>query len=142
MRRYCKGVLALLVLVFHPVILLAAALLLVFTIGTIGCWSASREWSVIQKEVTTYVLENKDSIPISNPNRDQTFVYTTDGSWDTYLEFGYYYSSDDTYRHVTPTKENKYKKGYRVYGIPNEKHDWYYTARLCEHWYYYELHDG
>jgi len=142
MKRYFKWFLALLVLVFHPIILLVAVLLLVLTLGTIGGWCASWEWNTIQKEVTAYVLENKDSIPLNSPDRDQTFVYMTGGSWDTHLEFGYYYSSDDTYRYVTPTKENKYKKGYRMYGIPNDKHDWYYTAKLCDHWYYYELHDS
>ena len=142
MKRYKDGFLTLLIMSLVPVAILVAFLLLFFIIGTIGSWHASWEWRAIQKEVTAYVLENKDSISISNPDRDQSFIYTIDGSWDTYLEFGYYYSSDDTYHYVKPTKENRYKKGYRAYGIPNDKHDWYYTAKLCDHWYYYELHDG
>lgn len=142
MKRCADWFLTWLILILIPVAIPTAVFLLIFITGTIGNWHTSQEWNAIEREVTAYVLENKDSIPINNPDHNQTFVYTTDGSWDAYLEFGYYYSSDDTYRHVTPTKENKYKKGYRVYGIPNEKHDWYYTARLCEHWYYYELHDG
>lgn len=142
MKRYKGRLLTSLIVILVPVAILVAFLLLFFTTGTIGSWCASQEWSAIHEEVATYVLENKVSIPISNPDQDQTFVYTTGGSWDTYLEFGYYYSSDDTYHYVKPVKENKYKKGYRAYGIPNDKHDWYYTAKLCEHWYYYELHDG
>ena len=35
-----------------------------------------------------------------------------------------------------------YRHGYRTYGIPDEDTDWYYEERICENWFYYEIHDG
>lgn len=30
----------------------------------------------------------------------------------------------------------------RTYDIPDDSTDWYYSERICENWFYYEIHDG
>jgi len=29
-----------------------------------------------------------------------------------------------------------------VDGYPDDPTDWYYMERICENWFYYEVHDG
>ena len=141
MKQRFKWLLAILLLWFHPIVELAAGLLLVLAIGAIGGWHASWEWNVIQKEVTAYVLENKDSIELSAPRGYQSFVYTYTPTFDGGIEFGYYYSKDNTYNGNT-SKKNRYRKGYRTDNYGGDPFDWYYTEKICDHWFYYEDHDG
>ncbi len=78
----------------------------------------------IKNDTFRYVLENKDTIQLNPSVNHQEFIFTTTGSWDTYVEYGYYYSADDTYD-IKPTEESKYKRGYRYDGIhsdPLERH--------------------
>lgn len=92
----------------------------------------------IRNEIFSYVQENLNNIELSNPNRSQDFFYTATGLQDSGVEYGYYYAPDDDYAlHGEP-----YRKGYRTYGIPDDDTDWYYTERICENWFYYEIHDG
>ena len=141
MKRHFEDFRALLLVVFIPVIVLAAVLLLIFAIGTIGAWHASWEWGTIQKEVMTYVLENKDSIELNVPRGYQNFVYTYTPTFDGGIEFGYYYSEDNTYNGDTSEK-NRYRKGYRTDNYGGDPFDWYYTEKICDYWFYYEDHDG
>lgn len=92
----------------------------------------------IRNEIYSYVQENSDAIELTNPNSYQEFFYTSTGLQDGGVEYGYYYAPDDDYAlHSEP-----YRNGYRLYGIPDDDTDWYYTERICENWFYYEIHDG
>lgn len=141
MKRCADWFLTSLIVIVIPVAIATAVLLLIFAIGTIGVWHASWEWSAIQKEVTTYVLENKDSIELNAPHGYQNFVYTYTPTFDGGIEFGYYYSEDSTYNGDTSEK-NRYRKGYRTDNFGGDPFDWYYTEKICDHWFYYEDHDG
>lgn len=141
MKQHFKWFFAILLMGFHPIIEFAAVLLLVFILGIIGGWHASWEWNAIQKEVTAYVLENKDSIELNAPRGYQSFVYTYTPTFDGGIEFGYYYSEDNTYNGDT-SKNNRYRKGYRTDDYGGDPFDWYYTEKICDQWFYYEDHDG
>ena len=92
----------------------------------------------IRNDVFEYVLENKDAIELKNKNESEEFIFTTTGLSIGGVEYGYYYSP---YNDYSMTGEPN-KKGYRINGIPDESTDWYYTERICENWFYYEIHDG
>lgn len=92
----------------------------------------------IRNDVFAYVLENKDNVELKNKNESEEFLFTTTGLSIGGVEYGYYYAPDDDYF----IKGESYKGGYRTYGIPDEPTDWYYTERICENWFYYEIHDG
>ena len=79
-----------------------------------------------------------DSIELTNPNSYQEFLYEATGLQDGGVEYGYYYAPDDDYA----LRGEPYRNGYRIYGIPDDDTDWYYTERICENWFYYEIHDG
>ena len=105
-----------------------------FVISILGNIQNSR----IRNEVFSLVLETKDSIKLDDSNMSQEFFYTATGLSIGGVEYGYYYSPNDDYS----IKGESYKRGYRTYGIPDESTDWYYTERICENWFYYEIHDG
>lgn len=141
MKRYLKWILIPLALILFPIIILIGVAIVVFTIGSIGSWHASLEWKAIQNEITAYVLENKDSIEQSVADGYQRFVYTYTPTFDGGIEFGYYYSEDNTYNGDT-SKEKRYRKGYRTDDFGGDPFDWYYTEKICDQWFYYEDHDG
>jgi len=157
MKRYAKLLLIPLALILAPVAILIAFILLILVIFLIVGWCADAEQYRIQKEITAYVLENKSTIEIDSPLGHQAFHYFGTGSWDTEVNYGYYYSPEDVYlfayedplydesgiygyplslEHSTP-----YKNGYREEGLYGDDQDWYYTEKICANWYYYELHD-
>lgn len=140
-KRHIKWILIPVALILSPVIILVEVFIVIFIIGSISNWHASLEWEAIQNEITTYVLENKDSIEIDTLYGYQHFEYTYTGFWDASVEFGYYYSENDTHN-GNPTEDERYKNGYRIDGIDGDPVDWYYSEKICDHWYYYELHDG
>ena len=102
----------------------------------------------IKTEILEYVLQNKDSIEIDAPFGYQVFRYAGTGDVTSSVDYGYYYSENDVYLSyggggLSMKPETKYKNGYRYYGaINNDPTDWYYTEKICDNWYYYELHDG
>ena len=122
-----------------------AAALLFFTPfvfpGAIGGMIGHIRDRQIREDAFQYVLENKDTLQRDAIRSHQEVIFTTTGSWDTYVEYGYYYSEDDTYI-FTPTKEAEYKRGYRIDDVYGDPLDWYYTEKICDNWYYYEYHDG
>ena len=89
------------------------------------CWS-----------VSNYVLENRDSIVVIDDH--QSFVYKTTGMVSAGVEYGYYFDAYDQF----DMKGIPYHNGIRVDGYPDDSTDWYYTERICENWFYYEVHDG
>jgi len=92
----------------------------------------------IRSEIFSYVRENADHISLTTPDASQDFFYKATGLQDGGVEYGYYYTpEDDHILHGEP-----HRKGYRIYGIPDDKTDWYYSERICPNWFYYEIHDG
>lgn len=92
----------------------------------------------IRNEIFTLVQENAQNIELSSSDSYQEFFYTATGLQDGGVEYGYYYSPDDDYC----LQGEPYRRGYRTYGIPDDSTDWYYSERICENWFYYEIHDG
>ena len=94
------------------------------------------ETRTMRKEVTEYVLENKDQIEVTETR--QIFPYAYTGLAIAGVEYGYYYNAEDRFE----MKGKPYRNGYRTVGYPDDPTDWYYTERICENWFYYEMHDG
>lgn len=92
----------------------------------------------IRNEIFEYVMENKDAIELENPALRQEFYYKSTGLSIGGVEYGYIYSPSNDFSYGG----EKYRSGYRTYGIPDEDTDWYYEERICENWFYYEIHDG
>ena len=92
----------------------------------------------IRCEVFAYVLDNRQSIDLTDSGMYQEFFYSASGMQDGGTEYGYYFEPNDAY---VVTGE-PYRGGYRTFGIPDDTTDWYYTERICENWFYYEIHDG
>ena len=113
-----------------------AGLLLV----TVPFWGAlvygKIENRVICREVTNYVIENRDSIVVIDDH--QSFVYKTTGMVSAGVEYGYYFDAENEFA----MKGMSYRNGIRVDGYPDDRTDWYYTEQICENWFYYEVHDG
>ena len=94
-----------------------------------------------EREVFSYVLENKDTLPRQESGDGHIAYKYLPILHDVSIEYGYYYSPSDTYS-IYVSSKNKYRKGYRDDGIYGDDLDWYYTSKICDHWYYYEFHDG
>ena len=96
------------------------------------------ERNQIRNEIFEYVIENKDEIDLENPALRQEFYYKPTGLSISGVEYGYVYNPRNDFSYGG----EKYRNGYRTYGIPDEDTDWYYEERICENWFYYEIHDG
>lgn len=136
----------------------ALLLVLFFALpGMAGGIVGSIEQYRVRSDVFKFVLENRDAIDITSPYGEQAFHHTDTGSWDTSVYFGYYFSVDDNYRFIyedplwgggeygssiSPNESRAYKKGIRIDGVFGDSIDWYYTEKICDNWYYYELHNG
>ena len=130
-NRFLRNILLIIVILLSPLILLGLRLAGLSILGEV-------QRCQIRNEIFSYVQENSDTIELTNPNSYQEFFYTATGLQDGGVEYGYYYAPDDDYAlHGEP-----YRNGYRIYGIPDDDTDWYYTERICENWFYYEMHDG
>lgn len=57
--------------------------------------SGQVERDQIRCKVFLYVLENRNTIELENPNSQQEFFYTATGLQDGGVEYGYYYAPDD-----------------------------------------------
>ena len=147
-----------LLIVIACVCCVALLLVLFFALpGMVGGIAGSIEQQKIRRDVLDFVLENKDTIEVTSPHGKQAFHYKDTGSWDTSVYFGYYYSAEDNYLFIyeaplwgsgeygstiSYNESRSYKKGIRIDGIFGDPIDWYYTEKICDNWYYYELHDG
>ena len=130
-NRFPRYILLIIAISLAPLILCYLLLAGVFIFGEV-------QRCQIRNEIFSYVQKNSDAIELTNPNSYQEFFYTATGLQDGGVEYGYYYAPDDDYAlHGEP-----YRNGYRIYGIPDDDTDWYYTERICENWFYYEIHDG
>ncbi|MDR0952127.1 MAG: hypothetical protein LBM18_04315 [Oscillospiraceae bacterium] len=111
----------------------------------------------ITKEIFEYVEQNNDNIEFETTTDCYAFYYDSTGSWDTQVDYGYYYSENDVplFAHgsllygdsiygyeITPQSSQRLGRGYKIDGIYGDELDWYYTEKICDHWYYYEVHDG
>lgn len=130
-NRFLRNILLIIVILLAPLILLGLLLAGLSILGEV-------QYCQIRNEIFSYVEENFDRIELTNPNGYQKFFYTATGLQDGGVEYGYYYTPDDDY----VLSGEPYRNGYRIYGIPDDDTDWYYTERICENWFYYEIHDG
>ena len=93
----------------------------------------------IRNEIFDYVLENQAELEQSISGGYKNFVYTTTGLTPTVsAEYGLFYSTSNN----NGKYGYKYKTGYRMDAYLDDDFDWYYEERICENWYYYEIHDG
>ena len=130
-NRFLRCILVIIAILLAPLILFYLLLAGLFIFSEV-------QRSQIRNEIFSYVQENSDAIERTNPNSYQEFFYTATGLQDGGVEYGYYYAPDDDYA----LHGEAYRNGYRIYGIPDDNTDWYYTERICENWFYYEIHDG
>ncbi len=120
--------------------ILVIPLLLAVFLGGTWLYTQFRNRS-IQKEVSEYVLANKDAWEQGELTDKKEIPYTFTGLMIGGVEYGYYYSEDDTHC-IYAGEEAAYRDGYRYDGYPDDPTDWYYSVRICENWFYYEVHDG
>ena len=130
-NRFLRYILLIIAILLAPLILFYLLLAGLFIFGEV-------QRCQIRNEIFSYVQENSDAIERTNPNSYQEFFYTATGLQDGGVEYGYYYAPDDDYA----LHGESYRNGYRIYGIPDDDTDWYYTEWICENWFYYEIHDG
>ena len=134
-RELLKGILLIPAAILTPLIILVE-LWLVF-LGVTYLYDQINR-NQIRSEIFSYVQKNVDRIELTNSSSYEEFFYTATGLQDGGVEYGYYYSpNDDHTLHGEP-----YRKGYRTHGIPDDRTDWFYSERICENWFYYEIHDG
>lgn len=131
MKKVTKFIVSFILAILIIPVIIAASLL------TIWIWGKVQD-SQIKNEIFAYVTQNKDSIALEDPDKYQEYFYTATGLQDGGVEYGYYYNPDDDY--ILARKP--YRTGYRTNGIPDDPSDWYYEERICENWFYYEIHDG
>lgn len=112
--------------------------ILIASVLLYGWISVKIEDYTTRNQIIEYVLVNRDSIDVNNNGRYQGFTYSYRGNITAYVEYGYYYSPNDTYQWC----DEPYRDGFRTYGVPDEKTDWCYNEKICDNWYYYEIHDG
>ncbi len=121
------------------ILLILFILLLLISAPFVGAFLCGKiENAAMRKEIISYVLENKDHIERANVNQYQQFCYLSTGLPSASVEYGYYFAPDDQY-FMTGSLCGK---GRRVDRYPDDAADWYYTERICENWFYYEIHDG
>ena len=99
------------------------------------------------KEISSYVLENKDVIPRNSDT--EFYTHKTTGIYDAGIIYGYYYTEsdeiliagDDVY--PADLGNDIYESDGGTYiGKPNSGVDWYFTKKITDNWYYFELHFG
>ena len=118
-------------------VILVPFLILCFLFGSVFIYGEAQRCR-IHDEICSYVLENRDEIVLTDSYNYQEFFYTATGLLDGGVEYGYYYSPTDRFNF----SGESFRNGYRIYGIPDDDTDWYYSERICENWFYYEIHDG
>ena len=99
------------------------------------------------REISSYVLENKDVIP--HKNETEFYTHKTTGLFDAGVFYGYYYTKSDK---ITVAGDDVYPSnlgsgvyeadGDTYFGKPNSGTDWYFTKKITDNWYYFELHCG
>ena len=90
----------------------------------IGSGHREIETRTMRKEVTEYVLENKDQNEVTEIR--QIFPYAYTDLAIAGVEYGYYYDVEDRFE----IKDEPYRNGYRTVGYPDAPTDWYYTERI------------
>lgn len=134
-KKHAKVIPLILLIFLSPIIVVV--LLLGIGFAALSIWGEVQHYQ-IRNEIISYVQENFQSLVLTSPDSHQEFFYTATGFQDGGIEYGYYYSPDDD--HIF--QGEPYRKGNRTYGIPDDPTDWYYSERICENWFYYEVHDG
>lgn len=102
-------------------------------------------------KISDYVIQNKDEI--SHNGKEEFFIHDGTGLPTAGVYYGYYYTVDN--EPAIPTEDNEgvawdytvedafYQGDEGFYwGKPNNGTDWYYTRKITDNWYYYEVHCG
>ena len=128
-------------IILAPIVLLAPVIILIIVwmllLGSLYIHNQIQR-NQIRHEIFRYVQSNSHEIKLENPDKYQEFFYTATGLQDGGVEYGYYFSPNNEHT----LQGDPYRKGYRIYGIPDDHSDWYYSERICRNWFYYEIHDG
>lgn len=105
----------------------------------------------IKKDIFAYIAKNSSSLSKSvsaNNKKTEFHAFKSTGFSDAGIDYGYYYSKSDSpelydkYQSMGDfTGFTKVDKGWQWHK-PNSGEDWYYTERICNNWFYYELHFG
>ena len=117
--------------------------LIVFSVTACGASFSKSSY----KEISSYVLENKDVIP--HQKDTEFYTHKTTGLFDAGVFYGYYYTrsneiavaGDDVYPSNLGTDVYDADGG-TYFGRPNNGTDWYFTKKITDNWYYFELHCG
>ncbi len=103
--------------------------------------------SKMYSEICDYVEENKEYF---SPESGQEFYeYTSDGISIGGVYYGYYYSESNEFilpdfyfgNDIEKIKNDVSEADDGVYfGTPNKGTDWCFVKKICDYWFYYELH--
>lgn len=120
--------------------------IVVFMIITVAACGVS---SNMYNKVTDYIMENSGDL---SSNKDvEFFIYDGRGLPSAGVYYGYYYTvsgepeipNDDNngvaWDYTVDDSFSMDNEGY-YWGKPNNGTDWYYTRKITDNWYYYELH--
>ena len=95
------------------------------------------------QEISDFVLENERYIP--HTKTTEFYVHKTMGEPPNTVYCGYYFSESDEiaiadfYTRGKLGKESQ-SNGGTYFGKPNGGTDWYFTKKITDNWYYFELH--
>lgn len=98
------------------------------------------------KEISSYVLENKDVIP--HKSETEFYIHETVGISPNTVYYGYYFSGNnevafaDFYEHDNLGAEIYESDGGTYFGKPSTANDWYFTKKITDNWFYFELHQN
>lgn len=89
----------------------------------------------IKREIFELVLEKRQgTAPLEY---EQHFTYALRGEeYGTHVRYGYYHSARDRYG----SRGYAYKDGCRIDNYREQNNVWYYEQKICDEWYYYEIH--
>ena len=96
------------------------------------------ERAQMRAEVFAYVQENKETLP------HERTVYKEESSFDNLVTYGYYYNDSKDYNRAYGDDNLSFGWliGANGQRIQDRTGDWQYDEKICENWYYFEIHDG
>ena len=139
-KRAFKIILIVLGVLLSPFLLLILGCLLLLFVFTIR---SNIKTNNIKKEIFSYVLENRVSLE-ETTEKNKKIIYDSTGLQDGGVTYGYFFSEteEEYYDKNRLNPRRAYRSGVRTDGYPDDPADWLYTERICDNWYYYEVHDG
>lgn len=123
-------------------LLVSALVLIIFSVTACGTSYSDDKY----EEISSYVLENANYIP--HTGEVEFFIHETTGISPNTTYFGYYFSGNneplfaDFYEHNNLGKDVYQDDGGTYFGKPSASKDWYFTKKITENWFYFELHQN